>query len=169
MLQQSGALAPLAAIVVQFRERMDGSGYPRGLSGGAISRPARILAVADVYQALREPRPHRPARSADEAARFTRAEAGAGRLDPDIVEAVLSTAGHESKRRLDRPAGLTAREVDVLRLAARGLSTKEIAGRLDMSPKTAGNHIEHIYAKIGAKNRVSASLYAVEHGLLPEG
>jgi HD-GYP domain-containing protein (c-di-GMP phosphodiesterase class II) len=169
MLQQSGALAPLAAIVAQFRERMDGSGYPRGLSGGAISRPGRILAVADVYQALREPRPHRPARSADEAARLTRSEAGAGRLDPDIVEAVLSTAGHESRRRLDRPAGLTARELDVLRLAARGLSTKEIADHLEMSPKTAGNHIEHIYAKIGAKNRVSASLFAVEHGLLPEG
>jgi HD-GYP domain-containing protein (c-di-GMP phosphodiesterase class II) len=169
MLRQAAALAPLAAIVAQFRERMDGSGYPSGLSGGAISRPGRILAVVDVYQALREPRPHRPAASAEEAARLTRLEARAGRLDADVVEAVLSTAGHESRRRFDRPAGLTAREVDVLRLLARGSSTKEIADELGMAPKTAGNHIEHIYSKIGAKNRVAASLFAVEHGLLPEG
>src|SRR5262252_5562876 len=169
MLRQAAALAPLAAIVAQFRERMDGSGYPRGLSGGAISRPGRILAVVDVYQALREPRPHRPAASAEEAAHLTRLEARAGRLDADVVEAVLSTAGHESRRRFDRPAGLTAREVDVLRLLARGSSTKEIADELGMAPKTAGNHIEHIYSKIGAKNRVAASLFAVERGLLPEG
>jgi HD-GYP domain-containing protein (c-di-GMP phosphodiesterase class II) len=169
MLRQAAALAPLAAIVAQFRERMDGSGYPRGLSGGAISRPGRILAVVDVYQALREPRPHRPAASAEEAARLTRLEARAGRLDADVVEAVLSTAGHESRRRFDRPAGLTAREVDVLRLLARGSSTKEIADELGMAPKTAGNHIEHIYSKIGAKNRVAASLFAVERGLLSEG
>src|SRR5499427_6341648 len=169
MLRQAAALAPLATIVAQFRERMDGSGYPRGLSGGAISRPGRILAVVDVYQALREPRPHRPAASAEEAAHLTRLEARAGRLDADVVEAVLSTAGHESRRRFDRPAGLTAREVDVLRLLARGSSTKEIADELGMAPKTAGNHIEHIYSKIGAKNRVAASLFAVERGLLPEG
>ena len=68
-----------------------------------------------------------------------------------------------------RAAGLTAREVDVLRLLARGSSTKEIADELGMAPKTAGNHIEHIYSKIGAKNRVAASLFAVERGLLPEG
>ena len=107
--------------------------------------------------------------SAEEAARLTRLEARAGRLDADVVEAVLSTAGHESRRRFDRPAGLTAREVDVLRLLARGSSTKEIADELGMAPKTAGNHIEHIYSKIGAKNRVAASLFAVERGLLPEG
>jgi len=168
MLNQSAALAPLAAIVAQCRERLDGSGYPRGLSGTAISRPGRILAVADVYQALLEPRPHRPARSADEAARVTREEARTGRLDHEIVEAVLSAAGHRTRLRRDGPGGLTAREVEVLRLLARGLSTKEIAERLFVSPKTASNHIEHIYGKIDAKNRVAASLFAVQHGLLPE-
>ena len=75
MLHQSEALAPLGAIAVQHRERLDGSGYPRGLSGGAISRPARILGAADAYQAMREPRPHRPPLStADEAAAELRAE-----------------------------------------------------------------------------------------------
>src|SRR5439155_2856842 len=47
MLHQSTALAPLGAIAVQHRERLDGSGYPRGLAAGAISRSARILAAAD--------------------------------------------------------------------------------------------------------------------------
>ena len=168
MLRQSSTLLPLAALAIQFRERLDGSGYPRGISGAAISRPGRILAVADVYRALRQPRPHRAAHSEDEAARITRDEARAGRLDHDIVEAVLSTAGHPTRLRRDGPAGLTVREIDVLRLLARGLSTRQIAERLALSPKTAGNHIEHIYSKINAKNRVGASLFAVEHGLLPE-
>jgi DNA-binding CsgD family transcriptional regulator len=56
----------------------------------------------------------------------------------------------------------------VLELAARGVSTREIARRLVMSPKTAGNHIEHIYTKIGASSRAAASLFAIQHGLLPE-
>lgn len=81
---------------------------------------------------------------------------------------MLSAAGHRARRRPGGVAGLTAREVEVLRLAARGLSTKQIAQRLVMSPKTAGNHIEHIYIKIGAGSRAAASLFAVEHGLLPE-
>jgi DNA-binding CsgD family transcriptional regulator len=86
----------------------------------------------------------------------------------DAVEAVLSAAGHRAGRRAGSVAGLTAREVEVLRLAARGLSTRQIAQRLVMSPKTAGNHIEHIYAKIGVGSRAAASLFAVQHGLLPE-
>jgi HD-GYP domain-containing protein (c-di-GMP phosphodiesterase class II) len=168
MLHQSEALAPLGAIAVQHRERLDGSGYPRGLSGGAISRPARILGAADAYQAMREPRPHRPERSADEAAAELRAEVKAGRLDAEAVEAVLGAAGHRVSRRRGGPAGLTTREVEVLRLAARGLSNKEIAERLVISPKTVANHIEHIYTKIDASTRAAASLFAMQHGLLPE-
>ncbi|HEY5874895.1 MAG TPA: HD domain-containing phosphohydrolase [Ilumatobacteraceae bacterium] len=168
MLQQSATLEPLARIVVQQRERLDGSGYPRGLSGSGISTQARILAAADAYQAMREPRAHRPARSAAEAATELRADAKAGRLDPDAVEAVLAAAGHRTLRRKDGPRGLTAREIDVLRLAARGCSNKEIATQLVISPKTAGNHIEHIYTKIGVSNRAEASLFAMRNGLLPD-
>ncbi len=169
MLHQSEALAPLGAIAVQHRERLDGSGYPRGLAGGAISRPARILGAADAYQAMREPRPHRPARvGRGGGRRAARPRSKAGRLDADAVEAVLGAAGHRVSRRREGPAGLTAREVEVLRLLARGLSNKEIAERLVISPKTAGNHIEHIYAKIDASNRAAASLFAMQHGLLPE-
>jgi HD-GYP domain-containing protein (c-di-GMP phosphodiesterase class II) len=168
MLHGSTALAPLGAIAVQHCERLDGSGYPRGLTGNAVSRPARILGAADAYQAMREPRPHRPQRTADEAAAHLRADVRAGRFDAEAADAVLGAAGHRIPRRRDGPAGLTAREVEVLRLLAQGLSNKEIAARLVISPKTAGNHIEHIYAKIDASSRATASLFAVQHGLLPE-
>jgi HD-GYP domain-containing protein (c-di-GMP phosphodiesterase class II) len=168
ILHQAPALAPLGAIAVQLRERLDGSGYPRGLSGGAISQRARILGAADAYQAMREPRPHRAALSANAAAAQLRVEVRAGRMDGDAVEAVLAAAGHRVPRRREGPAGLTTREIDVLRLVARGLSHKEIAKQLVISPKTARNHIEHIYVKIGASNRTTASLFAVQHGLLPD-
>jgi DNA-binding CsgD family transcriptional regulator len=152
MLHQSPSLAPLGAIAVQYRERLDGSGYPRGLSGAAIARPARILGAADAYQSMIEPRPHRPALSAGDAATEVRTEVRAGRLDADAVEAVLAAAGHRATHRREGPPGLTAREVEVLRLLARGLSSNEVGSRLVISPKTARNHIEHIYVKIGASN-----------------
>jgi len=168
MLHQSEALRPLGAIAVQHRERLDGSGYPRGLSGSAISGPARLLAAADAYQAMREARPHRPALAAEQAARELRAERDAGRLDGEAVEAVLGAAGHRVPLRRQGPAGLTQREVEVLRLLARGLSNRAIAERLVISPKTVANHVEHIYAKIGVSTRAAAGLFAMQHGLLPE-
>jgi HD-GYP domain-containing protein (c-di-GMP phosphodiesterase class II) len=169
MLGQSAALAPLGTIAAQHRERLDSSGYPRGLSGTAISRLGRLLGAADAYQAMREPRPQRPALAAEEAAVQLRKEVKGGRLDGDTVEAVLGAAGHRVPRRREGPAGLTAREIEVLRLLARGLSNKEIAARLVISPKTVGKHVEHIYAKIDAPNRAAAGLFATQHGLLPEG
>jgi HD-GYP domain-containing protein (c-di-GMP phosphodiesterase class II) len=168
MLRQSAALAPLGDVAVQVRERLDGSGYPRGLSGGAIPMLARVLSAADVYAALREPRPYRLAHSAEQAAAEMRAEVRAGRLDGSAADAVLEAAGHRLPRRREALAGLTAREVEVLVLLARGLSNKQIAERLVITPKTAGNHIEHIYAKIDASSRATAAMFAVQHGLLPE-
>ncbi|HEY3978458.1 MAG TPA: LuxR C-terminal-related transcriptional regulator [Streptosporangiaceae bacterium] len=108
----------------------------------------------------------RPALAAGEAARELRAEARAGRMD--AVEAVLAAAGHRAARRRGGAGGLTGRELEVLRLATRGLSSRQIAQGLGISPKTARNHIEHIYAKIGASSRAEASLFAMQHGLLPE-
>jgi HD-GYP domain-containing protein (c-di-GMP phosphodiesterase class II) len=168
MLHQSEALAPLGSVAVLLRERLDGSGYPRALSGGAIPRVARLLGVADAYRSMRERRPHREALSATDAADQLRGEAKAGRLDEEAVRAVLTAAGHRVPRRREGPAGLTAREVEVLRLAARGLTNKDIASVLTISPKTVANHIEHIYMKIGASTRAMASLFAMKHGLLPE-
>jgi HD-GYP domain-containing protein (c-di-GMP phosphodiesterase class II) len=169
MLHQSEALAPLGRIAVQHRERLDGSGYPRGLTGPAITRAGRILAAADAYQAMREPRSYRAARTPEEAASELHAEVRAGRLDEAAVDAVLRSAGHRVGRRREGPSGLTAREVEVLRLLALGMSNKQIAAQLVVTPKTAANHVEHIYAKIGASNRSTASLFAVQHGLLPDG
>ncbi len=169
MLHGSPTLAPLGAIALAHRECLDGSGYPRGLSGPAVSREARLLGAADAYQAMHEPRPHRPALPPAQAAAELRAEVKAGHLDAEAADAVLGAAGHRLPRRREGPAGLTPREVEVLQLLAQGLSNKEIAGRLVITPKTAGHHIEHIYSKIDASSRATACLFAMQHGLLPAG
>jgi HD-GYP domain-containing protein (c-di-GMP phosphodiesterase class II) len=167
MLGSSPPLAALAALAGQHHERIDGSGYPRGLPGDRLSPSARILAVADTYRSKAEPRPHRPEWSPRQIEAHLRGEVRSGRLDGAAVEAVLGAAGHRVRRRRDWPAGLTAREVEVLRLVARGLSYRQIAERLVISRKTASNHVERVYAKIGVTNRAMASLFAVRHGLLP--
>lgn len=102
----------------------------------------------------------------DTGAAQLRAEAWAGRLDGEAVAAMLSAAGHRAARRQAGPAGLTDREVEVLRLLARGLSNKEIGERLVISRKTASHHVEHIYTKTGTTNRALASLFAARHGLI---
>ena len=131
--------------------------------GHAISRPARIIGADHAYQATREPRPHRAALNAGEAATQLRADVRAGRLDAEVCEAVLSAAGHRVRRRREGPAGLSAPEIEVLRLLARGLSNKAIAAQLVISPKTAAKHIAHIYTKIDASSRAAAGLFAMQH------
>ena len=166
MLASSPALAAFGEIAVQHHERLDGSGYPRGLRGDSLTMSGRVLGAADAYHGKLEPRPHRPAATAAQAAQHLRDEVRAGRLDTDAVDAVLVAAGHQARKRKDWPAGLTTREVDVLRLLARGLSNKEIAERLVISRKTADNHVEHIYTKLGVRNRARASLFAARNGLM---
>ncbi len=166
MFRQSSALRAIGDLAAQYGERLDGSGYPHGLAGTAISQPARVLAAAHAYQSDLEPRPHRAPYAATAAAARLRAGVRAGRLDGSAVEAVLSAAGHRASRRVVGPAGLTPREIDVLALLARGLTNKEIAAQLVISRKTVANHVEHIYAKIGASTRTAAALFATQHGLL---
>jgi HD-GYP domain-containing protein (c-di-GMP phosphodiesterase class II) len=166
ILSASAALAPLGKLAAQHHERLDGSGYPLGLRAAALSPAARILSAADVYAAMVEPRPYRPARSPSGALGALLAEVRVGRLDGEAVDAVSAAAGHERTRRTVRPAGLTSREVEILRLLARGLLNKQIAQRLEIKPKTVGNHVQHIYAKIGVSSRAAAGLFATEHGLL---
>jgi HD-GYP domain-containing protein (c-di-GMP phosphodiesterase class II) len=168
VLLRSPLLSDLAAIASAHHERLDGSGYHRGVSGGAIGRSARVLAAADAYHAMTEPRPHRPALSGAEAARRLGAEASAGRLDPEAVTAVLEAAG-QAVPRIERPAGLTDREAEVLGLLAHGLQTKEIARGLGISVKTADRHVQNAYAKIGVSTRAAAALFAMEHGLAAWG
>ncbi|HSV38616.1 MAG TPA: HD domain-containing phosphohydrolase, partial [Nocardioidaceae bacterium] len=166
MLASVPELAPLCAIAAQHHERLDGSGYPRGLTAESITPEGRLLAVADCYQAWSEPRPHRAAMDADAIAARLREAVRAGQLDGAAVDAVLRATGHRVRRNREWPAGLTAREVEVLRLLARGLSHAEVAETLVISRKTARNHAEHIYAKIGVSNRAMASLFASRHGLM---
>ena len=166
MLANVEALAPARQLAARHHERLDGSGYPRGLTAAALTPADRILAAADVWHALTEPRPYRPARSPAEAAAELRAEAKAGRLDGDAIHAVLRAAGHRAPARRDWPAGLTAREVEVLGLLARGHSNKSIAKQLVVAPKTVSNHVEHIYGKIGVSTRAAAAVFAMQHGLV---
>ena len=149
-------------------ERLDGSGYPGGLPAAALTLPSRILATAALFQTKREPRPHRPALSVADATKVLRDDVRGGRLDGTVVDAVLRAAGERVHRRQAGPAGLTAREIEVLRCLVRGQSNREIAKTLVISPKTVGNHVEHVYAKIGVTNRAAASLFAMRHGLVPE-
>lgn len=166
MLARPAALARIGAIAALANERLDGSGYHRGLSGTAIPAAGRILAAADVYQAMTEPRPYRPAFSTKEAVDALHAEVRAGRLAVDAVDAVLAAVGQRRGKRRRGPAGLTGREVEVLTLIARGASNRQVAQSLGITTKTAGTHIERIYTKIGASTRSTATLFAMQHGLL---
>jgi HD-GYP domain-containing protein (c-di-GMP phosphodiesterase class II) len=163
--------APLAAvgrIASLDHERLDGSGYHRGGEGREQRPAARLLAAADVFQALQEPRPHRPAFSVAAARDVVGDEVRAGRLDAEAAAAVLGAAEGRVRRRTAQVGGLTAREVEVLGLAARGRSIKEMAAALVVSPKTVDAHLQHIYTKLGVTTRAGATLYALQHGLVDE-
>ncbi|OPE47567.1 HD domain-containing phosphohydrolase, partial [Mycolicibacterium diernhoferi] len=166
ILSQVPGLRSVAQLAGNHHECLDGSGYPRGLPGSALGLPDRILAAAVSYQSACEPRPYRSEQSPETAMRRLRDRVTAGELDAAAVEAVLHAAGHRTRRATIRPDGLTPREVDVLRMVARGMSNKEIAQTLVISTKTARNHVERTYAKIGACNRIGASMYALRHGLV---
>jgi len=166
ILAASDRLAPLAPLVGAHHERCDGSGYHRGCTHAELPLAARVLAAADVYQAMTQRRPHRRALTPGEAEEQLLAEGRAGSLDAEAVGAVLAAAGHESLVTRELPAGLTAREVEVLSLVADGCSNKQIGERLVISRRTAEHHVQSIYAKIGASSRAAAALFAMEHDLL---
>ncbi len=166
MLARPPVLARLGAIASLAHERCDGSGYHRGLAGPAIPAIGRLLAAACAYRAMTEPRSHRPAMTAKQATAELRSDVRAGRLDADAVDAVLTAAGQSHGKRRTGPAGLTPREVEVLILIARGASNRQVAQALGITAKTAGTHIERIYAKTGASTRSTTTLFAMQHGLL---
>ena len=168
VLSRSHFLAQLAPVASAHHERLDRSGYHRGAASAELPLPARVLAAADAYHAMTEPRPHRKSLGHDEATQILAEEVRAGRLDADVVGAVLEAAGQPVPR-LERPAGLTEREAEVVGLLARGLQTKQIARSLGISVKTADRHIQNSYAKIGVSTRAAATLFAMEHGLVSWG
>ncbi len=164
MLARTPLLAQVAQCASLHHERLDGSGYPHGLRGDALPLPARIVAAADVHNALAQPRPHRDAFDAASRAEIWRSEARAGRLDGEVVNAVLRAGGDRVRRRAELPGGVTQREAAVLVCLARGRSNPEIAQDLSISRKTVSSHLEHIYAKLGISTRTEAALFAMQHG-----
>jgi HD-GYP domain-containing protein (c-di-GMP phosphodiesterase class II) len=170
MLGRSPALAVLNRVAAVHHEKVDGSGYHKGLGGEATDRAGRLLAAVDVYVGLTTERADRPAFSADDAAAELRGLVQRGLFEGATAEAVLAAAGHRqapgSASRIQRPGGLSKREVEVLRLAALGLTTREIADRLFISSKTADHHIQHVYTKINVSTRAAAALWAMQHELL---
>jgi HD-GYP domain-containing protein (c-di-GMP phosphodiesterase class II) len=164
---QSTALAPIGQIAGSHHERLDGSGYHRGVRGSELDQPARILAAADCYVAMREARPHRPALDARAAEEELLRDASEGRLDPDAVATVLAAAGHRvSKGSRELPGGITPRELEVLLALVRGDSNQVIGDALGISVKTVGHHVQHIYEKAGVRSRAAATLWAFEQELV---
>ena len=167
---QSTVLAPIGILAGSHHERLDGSGYHRGTRGPALDQPARILAAADCYGAMREARPYRPALDAPAAEAELLREAKEGRLDPEAVDAVLNAGGHRVRQRpRERPAGLTERELEVLLVLVRGESNQAIAEDLGISARTVGHHVQHVYQKAGVRTRAAATVWAFEHDLVRTG
>jgi DNA-binding NarL/FixJ family response regulator len=164
---QSPALAPIGRLAGSHHERLDGSGYHRGCRGPELDQSARILAAADCYVAMREARSYREALSEGETETQLLAAAKDGQLDPEVVDAVLASAGHKvAKRPLDLPAGLTPRELEVLVALVGGASNQGIGEDLGISAKTVGHHVQHVYDKAGVRSRAAATVWAFEHDLV---
>jgi HD-GYP domain-containing protein (c-di-GMP phosphodiesterase class II) len=167
------AFHAVVPLVGAHHERMDGQGYYRGVTGSQIPPGARILAVADRYDELTHGLPGHP--PLDVGSALARLGADAGRaydaacvraLEEELRADAPSTGSARGSRRRQWPAGLTDREVEILRRLAGGLSRREVAGQLFLSEHTVRHHLEHIYTKVGVRTRVAATLFAVEHDLL---
>ena len=165
VLDRIPGLGAIRTVARAHHEHLDGTGYPLGAGGSMLGRSERILAAAVAYQSALEPRPYRAALSPAQAMERLRGRSRSGVLDPECVEAVLVVAGHRTTR-LRRDDLLTPREHEILGLVSLGFTNREIADHLVLSEKTVRNHVERTYAKIGATNRVGASLYALQHGLV---
>ncbi|NJN39640.1 MAG: HD domain-containing protein [Gammaproteobacteria bacterium] len=173
MLRRSPALAVLNGLACAHHEKADGSGYHKRLrADGAADPGACVLAAADIYVGLTTERADRPPLAEADAAAEVRRLASQGVLDSRAADVVLTAAGHGAPAAAvlvrrntpgrDSPVG----EVEVLHLAAMGLTTKQIADRLFISPKTADHHIQHVYTKIGVSSRAAAALWATQHAVV---
>jgi DNA-binding CsgD family transcriptional regulator len=164
-------LAALNAIACAHHEKSDGSGYHKRVRADAVDPSAALLAATEVYVGMTTERADRPAFSAGDAGTELRRLASTDVLEPRAIRAVLVAAGQgeptaPAVRRAKNPGGLSRREVDVLRLAARGLTTREIGERLYISTKTADHHIQHVYTKIGVSTRAAAALWAMQNAVV---
>jgi HD-GYP domain-containing protein (c-di-GMP phosphodiesterase class II) len=167
---QSAALSPVGLLGGSHHERLDGSGYHRGTAAPSLGAEACLLAAADAYRAMREARPYRDALDGPAAEAELQRDVREGKLDADAVDAVLAAAGHRvAKRPRELPAGLTERELEVLLALVEGRSNQQIGETLGISAKTAGHHVQHVYAKAGVRSRAAATVWAFEQGLARAG
>lgn len=165
VLAPSSFLAPLAEVASAHHERLDGSGYHRASNAASLPIDARLLATADAFQSKTEPRAYRAALSPESVVANLADKARRGLFDSEIFAAVVEAAGQVPPP-IERPAGLTEREVEVIGLLARGSQAKQIARELDISTRTAERHIQNAYRKIGVSTRAAATLFAMEKGLV---
>jgi DNA-binding CsgD family transcriptional regulator len=168
ILSLSAPLRESAVLAGLHHERLDGTGYHRGLPASALPLLARLLAVAEMYQSMTEQRAWRPALTPTEIMRLLREGIADRRLDARAVNAVLEAAGQPRPTGRSSgawPATLTDREVEVLKAITRGLSNKQIARELHISGATVHTHVINIYGKIGVNTRAGATLFAFEHDL----
>jgi HD-GYP domain-containing protein (c-di-GMP phosphodiesterase class II) len=171
MLRRSAGLAALNAVASAHHEKSDGSGYHKRVRSDAVDPAASLLAATEVYVGMTTERADRPAFSAEDAATELSRLASTGVLEPRSIRAVLVAAGHGEPaaapvRRAKHPGGLSRREVDVLRLAAKGLTTRQIGERLFISTTTADHHSQHVYTKIGVSTRAAAALWAMQNAVV---
>ena len=171
MLRRSPTLAVLNPVASAHHEKCNGSGYYRRARADAVDPGACVLAATEIYVGLTAERADRMPFSAASAATELRRLDSQDALDPRACRAVLAAAGHgepesSAERRPRNPGGLSRREVDVLRLAAKGLATQQIGDYLYISNKTADHHIQHIYNKIGVSTRAAAALWAMQHAIV---
>ena len=167
ILAHSSAFESWGVIAASDHERLDGSGYHRSLPSTLLTPAMRLLAAADAYISMVENRPYRGPHSREQAEQELKRAVNHGKLDGDAVRAVLAAAGyHVPNVRQEHLAGLTEREIEILRLVARGLSNRAIAQQLFVSPKTVGNHLQNIYMKIDVSTRAAATFFAMQHHLV---
>lgn len=165
ILARSPDLAALGTIAGRHHERLDGSGYPSGIHATDLDDYSRLLAVADVWHALGEGRPHRAALNRADAARMMSEMP----LDRAAVRAVLQAVDAPAPTFPPLPVHLTERELDVLQLLAAGRTKRQIAGELFISHSTVHTHTVHIYAKCGVSTRAGLAMFAMRHGLAGTG
>jgi HD-GYP domain-containing protein (c-di-GMP phosphodiesterase class II) len=164
--RQISELAAPGDIAAHAYERLDGSGYFRGVPADALSPEHRLLATAIIWVALRSARPWRLAFSESEAARILKQEAARGLLDEKACDAVIAAARGEHNSFLQQNALLTGRECEILRHVSQGASNKEAARRLGISPSTVRTHMESIFRKLECSTRAAATLKGLTLGLI---
>jgi DNA-binding CsgD family transcriptional regulator len=168
VLSRVPALASIATIAGMHHERMNGTGYYRGLSGDELPVNACILALADDFQERLGANPNRPDLNLKDILKAMQPDVGL-LFSPDCFAALaeeLGVVAPKPPRRHEWPAGLTDREIEVLRQVVKGDTNRQIAQELVISERTVAHHLEHIYDKIGISSRAAAVFFAMEHELI---